>query len=185
MYCTHVIPKHKTQTRDYYPSDDGVRCTVHAHDTWTQDSNSEIITPQMMVWDVLCTHTLCLNIEHKTNRQRVLEVGAVVEWSSIVYREYFVAGASAVPDGPGCPGNCLSKGNLFLLLWFLCEDSGSAGAVWICASFTEDKTDGDLSLNGISIIPWLLDNLKLLIVTIVDLVLDLMSPLDNLGCCNF
>ena len=35
-------------------------------------------------------------------------------WNGVVLCiEYFVAGASAVPDGPGCPGNCLSEGNLF------------------------------------------------------------------------
>ena len=163
----------------YYPSDDDTRCIVHTYDTWTlstrlklrdyylsddglgwtQDSNSWVITPQMMVWDVLythmipehrtqthgllplrwwyemycthiwylntrlkprdyyssddgmycahvwylntrlelrdyyssddgmyCTHIWYLNIVHKTNRQRALEAGAVVDWSSIVYR---------------------------------------------------------------------------------------------------
>ena len=155
MYCTHIWYlniEHKTQTQrllllwwwfgmntrfklmDYYPSDDGMRCTVHTYDTSTQDSNSEIITPQMMVCTVhtydtwtqdsnseIITPQIMVCTEHTydtwtlstrlTDREYLRQE---LLWTGVVLcTEYFVAGASAVPDGPGCPGNCFSKGNLF------------------------------------------------------------------------
>ena len=116
MYCTHIwYLNTRLKPMDYYPSDDGIGCTVHTYDTWTQDSNSEIITPQMMVCTVHTYDAWTLSTrltDREYLRQELLWTGVVL------CTEYFVAGASAIPDGPGCPGNCFSKGNLFYCCGF-------------------------------------------------------------------
>ena len=109
----------RLRLRDHYPSDDGMRCTTHMiSELKTQ---TQRLLPLRWWYEVYCTHTWYLNNEHKLTdreylRQELLSTGV------LYCMKYFVAGASAVSDGPGCPGNCLSKGNL-------CYCCGSCGDI--------------------------------------------------------
>ena len=83
MYCTHIwYLNTRLKLRDYYSSDDRVYCT-HVWYLSTRLKLRDYYSPDDGMY---CTHIWYLNIEHNTNRQRVLEAGAVVDWSSVVYR---------------------------------------------------------------------------------------------------